>query len=159
MLIATLKSLGKNPCAKCFVEKDKIHLLGTVRDQQVRSQRRIDDQNRRDKVTNARRWIFEAGYTVDSARVKEILGPGCLVPMHVSCSLYLLHILFLISRFLRMLIRHFLSSDSISMKCSCRISCTNSSSVFGEKPSSLTLFVFLMHKARTLYRLLTTGMF
>lgn len=144
MLIATLRNLGQYPCASCLIRKEYIHLLGTKVDEQRRSHKRSDDDERREKVSKAREHIFKNGNAVDSAKVKGILNEGSLLPIHVSrfCLLLLLlltvhtytHVLSFFFRTLSQLSNQWVS---ITIRCLSRTSCTNSSSASGN------LFLFI----------------
>lgn len=55
------------------------------------SLQRIDDNDLRFKIANARRLIYDEGYTVDSTRLDGMLKARSLVPTHVRhllCSAY-----------------------------------------------------------------------
>ncbi|KAL5480587.1 hypothetical protein ACEPAI_1858 [Sanghuangporus weigelae] len=86
MLVASLKTMGAFPCASCEIPNKFIHMLGTRADEQRKAHKCIDNEAKQDKVENARRWIFESGYRLDSARVKDCLGPYSLIPTRNAFS-------------------------------------------------------------------------
>lgn len=51
---------------------------------------RVDGDERRKKISQARKYIFKRGVGIDSQGVKEILYSESLVPTHVSHCLVLL---------------------------------------------------------------------
>jgi hypothetical protein len=60
---------------------DRFQNLGMVRDRQQRSTlERVDDDDRRFKVTNARRLIYEKNYAVDSKVLARFLQNKSLTP-------------------------------------------------------------------------------
>ncbi|THH07280.1 hypothetical protein EW146_g9368 [Bondarzewia mesenterica] len=69
IILASIKSLGKYPCPRCFVKKDQ-----------------IDDSARQGKIKMARQWIFEKGYAIASKAVERLLGPTSLVPTRNAFS-------------------------------------------------------------------------
>jgi hypothetical protein len=84
VLIATLRDMGMCPCPRCKIAKEDIPNLGTPADTAVRvEQVRRDDTARREKVSKARKLIYEDGYVVNSAKVEELLKPESLVPTEV----------------------------------------------------------------------------
>lgn len=156
MLIATLKNMGEYPCASCETPLKYIHMLGTTADGQRRAHKRIDNEDKQDKIENARRWIFESGYRVDSSRVKECLGPHSLIPTRVSCKLSGFALKLLTVSLSRMLSHLSRNTVLIFTTCSRRISCMNSNSVYGRE-SSYTSFEYSMPKVGTQYRLSILG--
>ena len=64
--------------------KERATQLGTKsnRTQSV-TLRRKDTQQRRSKIDEARRLIYEQGFQVKSVGVERLLGPQSLVPIHV----------------------------------------------------------------------------
>lgn len=89
VLIATLRDMGKCPCPRCKILKEDIPDLGTAADMTVRADDiRRDDANRREKIAEARKLIYEEGYVVNSTKVDDILKPESLVPTEVSTFHY-----------------------------------------------------------------------
>ncbi|THH19110.1 hypothetical protein EW146_g1980 [Bondarzewia mesenterica] len=86
IILASIKSLGKCPCPRCFVKKDQIGALGMKLDQKRRENGRVDDSARQGKIKMARQWIFEKGYAVASKAVERLLGPMSLVPTRNAFS-------------------------------------------------------------------------
>jgi hypothetical protein len=63
----------------------RIENLGTRRDMKERaSLARVDDDCRKDKVSTARRIIYDKNYAVNSTAVENILKQQSLVPTSVS---------------------------------------------------------------------------
>ena len=88
VLLATIRSLAKCPCPRCFVEKDKIPRLGLKVDKRTRERERVDDHPRRKNVELTRTWIFERGYRLNSVYVDRVLGPKSYIPTRVSIPIY-----------------------------------------------------------------------
>ncbi|KAF8204209.1 hypothetical protein K438DRAFT_1964576 [Mycena galopus ATCC 62051] len=87
VLIATLCDMGKCPCPRCKIVKEDIPNLGTPADTAVRvEQVRRDDATRRKKVPQARKYIYEDGYVVNSTKVDDLLKPESLVPTENAFS-------------------------------------------------------------------------
>ncbi|KAJ7101338.1 hypothetical protein B0H15DRAFT_936529 [Mycena belliarum] len=81
VLLATIRNLGKCPCPRCLVTKDKLDQVGTVRDDKTRvNARRVDDEERRGYVQIARDWIYRTGRIIRSAKVEGLLAAKSLVP-------------------------------------------------------------------------------
>lgn len=73
--------MGGCPCPRCTVAKENIPRLGTESDRLARSElARKDDEERREKVLDARALIYEDGYVVNAQKVDEILKDESLVP-------------------------------------------------------------------------------
>lgn len=87
VLLATIRSLAKCPCPRCFVEKGKIERLGTQADIHVRQRERCDDHPRRADVEHTRSWIYERGYGINSVHVDRVLASKSYVPTRVSLNL------------------------------------------------------------------------
>ena len=88
VLLATIRSLGKCPCPRCFVEKAQIPRLGQEVDKRLRERERVDDHPRRKNVELTRTWIFERGYRLNSVHVDRVLGPKSYIPTRVSIPIY-----------------------------------------------------------------------
>ena len=79
-----MKFLGRCPCPRCLVTKDKVRRLGTKLDRWIRNKKaRIDDAAHRGSIESARKLIFEFGRTVVGAAVERIIGENSLVPTRV----------------------------------------------------------------------------
>ncbi|KAG8945266.1 hypothetical protein FRC04_001106 [Tulasnella sp. 424] len=90
VLIATIRNLGNCPCPLCLVHRDNIHLLGTTQDQQTRSdQERIDDEDRRRRVTLARNIIYQQGYAPGNEHSENFLKKDSLVATENAFSVKL----------------------------------------------------------------------
>jgi hypothetical protein len=77
--------MGRCPCPRCKILKEDIPNLGTPADVTVRVEDiRRDNATRREKVAEARKFIYEGGYVVNSNKVDDLLKPESLVPTEVS---------------------------------------------------------------------------
>ncbi|KAF8998815.1 hypothetical protein BDQ17DRAFT_1216419, partial [Cyathus striatus] len=62
ILLSCLKYLGINPCPCCKLEKSLIRYFGSAQDMSRRIKlARIDDEGKREAVSQARRLIFTQG--------------------------------------------------------------------------------------------------
>ncbi|KAF7326767.1 hypothetical protein MVEN_02595700 [Mycena venus] len=81
VLLATIHNLGRCPCPRCLVTKDKLDQIGTVRDNKIRvNSRRVDDEGYRAYVHRARDWIYRSARGIRSKKVETLLAPKSLVP-------------------------------------------------------------------------------
>ena len=84
VLLASIRDKGCRPCPRCLVFKQEIRNLGLPKDRQQRIQlSRVDTLQRRNKVSSARRIIYEENYRINSAAVERILKEESLVPTSV----------------------------------------------------------------------------
>lgn len=84
ILLACTKFLGKCPCPRCFVRKEKIDRLGDKNDRSIRTyQYRIDDHRRQSWIERVREMIFVQGRSVISQAVERLIGEKSLVPTRV----------------------------------------------------------------------------
>jgi hypothetical protein len=84
ILIAGIRNLGKCPCPRCFIPKDRVHNIGTASDiHQRKTLVRTNDIHRRTHVIATRRIIYEKHFKVDSAAVESILRKESWVPATV----------------------------------------------------------------------------
>jgi hypothetical protein len=82
-----MKYLGRCPCPRCLISKDKIYKLGTKTDQWVRSKMaRIDDETCRRAIEYVCKTIFEYGRGILSKAVESVVGAKSLVPTRVRIS-------------------------------------------------------------------------
>ncbi|KIJ07066.1 hypothetical protein PAXINDRAFT_90974, partial [Paxillus involutus ATCC 200175] len=87
VLLACLKFLGRCPCPRCLVEKDRIDRLGSKSDRHQRNHGiRVDNQQRRNWIEIARQKIFNFGRSVISKAVENLLGARSLVPTRNAFS-------------------------------------------------------------------------
>ena len=87
VLIATIRNLGGCPCPRCLIPKVKLHDVAKEDDIQQRTDlARCDTIERREKISSARRLIYEEQYVVDTPQVEALLKPESLVPT-VVCAL------------------------------------------------------------------------
>jgi hypothetical protein len=69
---------------------DRIQNMGMIRDRQQRiALKRVDSDQRRFDIANARRLIYDLNYAVDSKSLAPFLNPQSLVPTMVSYKLLL----------------------------------------------------------------------
>lgn len=88
ILLTCVRYLGNLPCPCCQVHKDQVVELGGVRDIKRRSDKRqVDNEYRQDHVKAAQRLIYREGLSVQSAQVKNLLGPMLLTPTRVCINL------------------------------------------------------------------------
>ncbi|KAK7054049.1 hypothetical protein R3P38DRAFT_2500851 [Favolaschia claudopus] len=67
VLLATIRNLGKAPCPRCYIKKEDIPDLGTVRDENKRKNlARTDEHMHNGVLTRIRNWIYRAGRSVKS---------------------------------------------------------------------------------------------
>jgi hypothetical protein len=84
VLLASIRDKGCRPCPRCLVFKQEIKNLGLPKDRQQRVQfARVDNLQRLNKISSARRIIYEDNYLVNSAAVERILKEESLVPTSV----------------------------------------------------------------------------
>ncbi|KIK75878.1 hypothetical protein PAXRUDRAFT_18604 [Paxillus rubicundulus Ve08.2h10] len=87
ILLACIKFLGACPCPRCLVKKADIPKMGMKSDLKTREKMaRVDVDERRKKISQARKYIFKHGVGIDSQGVKEILYSESLVPTHNAFS-------------------------------------------------------------------------
>ena len=85
ILMAGIRNLGICPCPRCQVPMSSVHHLGTRRDRSARiSLMRVDDNQRRSKITSARNLIYGKNYAVDSSAIQRLLKEKSLVPTEVG---------------------------------------------------------------------------
>jgi hypothetical protein len=84
VLLASIKSLGRCPCPRCFVEKENIGTLGTMVDRQRRNNIRKDSEARQSMIARVRGWIFEQGRSLTGPVLKRALGSTSSVPTVVG---------------------------------------------------------------------------
>ncbi|KAJ7695909.1 hypothetical protein B0H17DRAFT_929882, partial [Mycena rosella] len=90
VLLACIRNLGKCPCPRCTITKDKIAGLGTKNDMNARIKlERTDNPTYQRHVDDARNWVYQEGNGVKSAGVERMLEPESLVPTKVRLDLKL----------------------------------------------------------------------
>ncbi|KAL6307409.1 hypothetical protein BKA93DRAFT_816023 [Sparassis latifolia] len=81
VLLATVHDMGACPCPRCLVPKAKIDQLGTAADMHRReTQRWVDDPEWRRKVMQARKFVYDLGFAVNSTAVGNLLQSESWVP-------------------------------------------------------------------------------
>jgi hypothetical protein len=84
VLIANIRNLGACLCPRCLIPKDRVHNLASQKDMLQRHlSARKDDEERRKKVVDARRFIYEQQYVVNALQVEMLLKNESLVPTKV----------------------------------------------------------------------------
>lgn len=82
--MATIRDKGRCPCPRCKITKDNISGVATPDDMAARENlRRVDTDDRRKKVHDARKLIYEEGYVPNSTHVENLLKEESLVPTEV----------------------------------------------------------------------------
>lgn len=85
ILLACIKFLGECPCPRCLIKKADVPKMGTKLDLKRRkTNRRIDDASRRDRIERSRALIFQKGVGINSQHIKNFLQEDSLVPTRVS---------------------------------------------------------------------------
>ena len=95
-LLANIRNLGSCPCPRCEVKKTQIEQIGTVPDDQRRSNHmRNNTTSLRNRIKLCREAIYQRGKGVKSAIVEDFLSPLSFVPTSVrgilSDEFYYLH--------------------------------------------------------------------
>lgn len=84
-LIATIKDLGTHPCPRCFVSVKQIYALGRDDDRKQREEScREDNTQRRKKVDDAHKSLYEEGYAITGDHVDGLLKNESMVPTKVT---------------------------------------------------------------------------
>ena len=84
-LIATIKDFGAHPCPWCFVSVDQIFALGCEDDWKWCEESCCQDSDEcRKKVDNARKSLYEEGYSITGDHVDGLLKDESLVPTRVG---------------------------------------------------------------------------
>jgi hypothetical protein len=94
VLIANIRNLGACPCPRCAIPKNRTQDLATDKDvlqRQVLA--RKDNDERRVKISSARKLIYEQHFVVDATRVEDLLKAESLVPTKVGS--HIVHIFFI----------------------------------------------------------------
>jgi len=87
VLIATIRDKGGCPCPRCLIPKQYLPGLGTTSDTKLRTERlRYDTTQRREKIIQARDFIYNKGYVVNSKIVDNLLKEESYVPTEVRRS-------------------------------------------------------------------------
>ncbi|TFK78527.1 hypothetical protein K466DRAFT_606902 [Polyporus arcularius HHB13444] len=87
VLIATIRDMGRCPCPRCLVTKDRLGAVGSTSDRQARTDSaRHDNEERQQRVSEARTRIYNDGYVVNSDVVENLLKDDSLVPTENAFS-------------------------------------------------------------------------
>ena len=86
VMIATIRDFGLYPCSRCTVRKEDIFKIGREEDRRARDElRRVDTVERRERVDQARKNLYEGGYALGGDYVNGLLKEDSLVPTKVGC--------------------------------------------------------------------------
>ncbi|KAF9646621.1 hypothetical protein BDM02DRAFT_3188673 [Thelephora ganbajun] len=89
-LIATIKDFGTRPCPRCLVTINQIQAIGREDDRKCREEsRQQDDAERRKKVDDARKSLYDEGYAIAGDHVDGLLKDESLVPTKNAFSVTL----------------------------------------------------------------------
>ncbi|KAJ3530549.1 hypothetical protein NMY22_g8529 [Coprinellus aureogranulatus] len=81
ILIASIKNLGTFPCPRCKVAMKDVPAMGKFRDRNTRVRwARVDDENRRKRVVDARNYLYKDHLSLASTYVEARMDDGSLVP-------------------------------------------------------------------------------
>ena len=84
VLIATIRDKGGCPCPRCLIPKQYLPGLGATSDTKLRTEQlRSDTTQRRGKIIQARDFIYNKGYVVNSKNVDNLLKEESYVPTEV----------------------------------------------------------------------------
>ena len=84
ILIASIRNLGNCPCPRCLIPLNRVHNLGMARDRTQRvTLARVDNSQRRNKISTARTLIYEKNLQVNCTAVEDLLKEMSLVPTTV----------------------------------------------------------------------------
>ncbi|KIJ27116.1 hypothetical protein M422DRAFT_785011 [Sphaerobolus stellatus SS14] len=87
VLLASICNLSGCPCPRCLVKKADVGNLGMKFDMNTRSDKmRTDTEECRDKVDEARKFMYDDGYVVDSDPVDKLLKTNSMVPTENTFS-------------------------------------------------------------------------
>ena len=84
VLLASIRDIGGRPCPRCLIPLKATDQLGQNADDRIRIEgKRVDDERRKKLIRRARRYIYEGGRVVKSAKVELLLKEMSLVPTEV----------------------------------------------------------------------------
>ena len=87
ILLVGIKNLGSHPCPRCLIPLSDASKFGMVRDARRRQTlARKDTMNRRKRISDARKYIHDQNYAVDSAPVKRLIDAESMVPSAVRLA-------------------------------------------------------------------------
>ena len=76
--------MGKCPCPRCLLPKEKIFEVGTKNDERRRIKLERNSEKEQYNIGLARKWIYDSGFRIKSAGVERLLSDQSLVPTLVS---------------------------------------------------------------------------
>jgi hypothetical protein len=89
ILLTSIRNRGICPCPRCYTPLSQLHNLGTAQDRRQRvSLARLDNNQRRSKVTAARKLIYSSNYAVDSAAIQRLLKDKSWTPT-IVCKYFI----------------------------------------------------------------------
>ena len=86
VLLSSIRLLGRSPCPRCLIKKQEISEVGTPLDLERRQDLRLDDKDRKNRIKNARRYMFAKGLPITSKKVEDLLSEKSLVPTNVRAE-------------------------------------------------------------------------
>ncbi|KAJ3748203.1 hypothetical protein EV360DRAFT_57052 [Lentinula raphanica] len=87
IIIVCIKFIGEYLCIRCTIHTKDVPRLGDAQDMLDRKRlERVDDEEHREKIEQARELIFSQGYSVDSQAVKNLLDSESLLPTRNAFS-------------------------------------------------------------------------
>jgi hypothetical protein len=163
VLLAGIRNLGNHPCPRCLIPLADASRSGMARDARRRQTlARKDTTNYRKNIIDARNYIHNRNYAVDSAPVKRLLDNESLIPSMVRFAVSSLIVLFELMFIARMHSPKYLPPwVSTCFLCLSLTSCTRWSWVHGDlslstycaswKVQGLALSTNLINGDSTLY--------
>ena len=83
MKIADLKPNSLHRCVRCRIHSDDICEAGSPADAARRANIRTDDRDTKWTINNARRLVFQKGYSLAGDCIKDLLKEQSLTPIQV----------------------------------------------------------------------------
>ncbi|KAI0739141.1 hypothetical protein C8Q80DRAFT_232993 [Daedaleopsis nitida] len=87
--ITALKPNSNHRCVRCHVHSDDLYEAGSPKDSQRREDIRKDDHATLSSINEARKLVFEKGYSLAGNRVKDVLKGQSLTPIQNAFSIRL----------------------------------------------------------------------
>ena len=87
VLLVLIKQLGKNPCPTCFISKEDIPDMGTVKDRRRQRKQREDTEKLQTIISKARKKVFKDGIKLNNKGLNRMLdNAGSLLPVRNAFS-------------------------------------------------------------------------
>ena len=91
ILIASIRNRGRCPCPRCLIPLNRVHNIGMARDMAQRvTMPRVDDSQRRTRVSAAREIIYDKNMQVNCAAVEQLLQDMSWVPTAVCVVFFVI---------------------------------------------------------------------